>query len=289
VFSVFSVFSVSSPAVYRTDSQDICGVREGHWVGAASVAAVREPDGDVQQLEHMSGGSGGDMSSPAFDLRRSCVCYRSVRAARRGGRTSPCVCALPSLPFRSSAMSFRDALLKAGKVSKKQAQSASTQARKQRKQQKGHVLEAEAEAKRDVIFEKARAEQAEANRIAAEAKRAERERQELLVRMRNLMRSWERKPDPRRATIAFHFVRSSLSIGRIMVDRSSATELEYGALAIVEHPESGEPHLIARDGVTKLMELVGERLRFYTGPEAPDDELVRPPKRPERLDPRHLS
>ena len=177
-------------------------------------------------------------------------------------------------------MSLRDALLKAGKVSAKAAQEAKTNERKKRKQKKGHVLEAEREAARSELFEKQRAEQAEANRLRAEAARVEREGHERQMRVGNLIRAWERKAPPR-AMRAFHFVRSSGAIGQTTVDRQLGMELEYGSVGIVEHPTTGAPHLVAREGIERLLEFAPECLRFYTGPNGPEDALIRPPLRPD--------
>lgn len=175
-------------------------------------------------------------------------------------------------------MSLRDALLKAGKVSKKQAQQARTTERKKRKQKKGHVLEAEREASRQQLHEQQLAEQAAANRARAKAERQERERHEHAMRIGNLIRAWE-APAPRKAMRAFYYVKRDGRVVRTSVDRQLAMELEYGALAIVEHPATGAPHFVRREGVTRLCEIDDAPIRFYTGPGGPEDELVRPPKR----------
>lgn len=177
-------------------------------------------------------------------------------------------------------MSLRDALLKAGKVSAKAAQEAKTNERKKRKKKKGHVLEAEREAARTELFEQQRAEQAEANRVRAEADRLAREAHERQMRIGNLIRAWERKAPPR-AMRGFCYVRASGHIGQTTVDRKLGMELEYGSVGIVEHPSTGAPHMLSREGIERLLEVAPDCVRFYTGPGGPEDPLIRPPLRPE--------
>ncbi len=177
-------------------------------------------------------------------------------------------------------MSLRDALLKAGKVSKKQAQDARTKERKKRRKKKGHVLEAERESEQRARHQAQRAEQVADNRARAEAERVAREQHEHRMRISNLIRAWETTAAPRAAR-AFHFVRSNGRIGRATVDRRLAMELEFGSVAIVEHPVTGAPHFVRREGIERLRDIDWTPLRFYTGPDGPADECIRPPRRPE--------
>lgn len=179
-------------------------------------------------------------------------------------------------------MSLRDALLKAGKVSKKQAQEAQTAKRKKRKKKKGHVLEAEARDASLARDAERRADQAKENREREEQRRAEREQHERRMRVGNLITAWQRRPNPR-ASRGFHFVRSDGHIGRITVDGRIAAELEYGAAGIVELPDQpDELRIVAAEGIRKLLDLHLPGIRFYVGRDAPDDPLICPPRRPER-------
>lgn len=183
----------------------------------------------------------------------------------------------PSLPHAPAAMSLRDALLKSGKVSKKDAQKAATAARKERKQKGGHRIEAEVSAEQRARDEARRAEQAEANRERARQLEAERQEHERLMRVRNLITAWGRRPSPR-ASRRWHFVRSNGRIGFVVVDRTLAAELEYGGAAIVEVPEHPEDvRVVGAEGVKKLAGLAPEVIRFYVGQGGPSDPLVRPP------------
>ena len=178
-------------------------------------------------------------------------------------------------------MSLRDALLKAGKVSKKQAQVAATEKRKKRKKKKGHRVEAEALRAQEQRHASRMSDQADANRERAEAARLEREAHEARMRLKNVIHTWQRKPG-RRADRAFHFVRSSGAIGVTRIEGAQAWELQFGGLAIVEHPDDGAPRLVARDAVEKILRLKPGALRFYVGEGAPDDPHICPPLRPER-------
>ena len=176
-------------------------------------------------------------------------------------------------------MSLRDALLKAGKVSKAQAQGAKTEQRKKRKDKGGHRLEAAAQEAAIARDAERRAERDARNAAIVEEQRAERARQESRVRVRNLMRSWGRQPDPKGRTL-WHFVRSSGRIGRITVDRRMGAELEYGAAGIVEMPDDASVvRVVAAEGIRKLNEVYPEGIRFYLGDGGPDDPLVCPPRR----------
>lgn len=177
-------------------------------------------------------------------------------------------------------MSLRDALLKAGKVSKKQAQAASTEKRKKRKKKKGHRLEAEALRAQEARHAAREETRATENRALAEQARRAREAHEARMRLKNVIHQWERKPG-QRANRAFHFVRSSGSIGVTRIEGRQAWELQFGALAIVEHPQDASPRLVASDAVEKVIEIAPEALRFYVGAGAPDDPLVHPPLRPD--------
>lgn len=178
-------------------------------------------------------------------------------------------------------MSLRDALLKAGKVSKKHAQQVRTEKRKKRKKQGGgHRVEAQANAEfmaRDLAR---RAEQQTADKARAEAARVERATHERRVRINNLIQAWKRRP-PRNARRPWHFVRSNGRIGRIFVDAELAAALEFGTAGIVEPPENEQaPEIVAGEGVRKLTELHPAGVRFYVGPGAAGDPLTCPPPRP---------
>ena len=178
-------------------------------------------------------------------------------------------------------MSLRDALLKAGKVSKKQAQQARTEKRKKRKKKGGgHRVEAQANAESLARDAERRLEQRAADKARAEETRLEREAQERRMRINNLIQAWKRRPgrNPRRA---WHFVRSNGRIGRIRVDGETAAALEYGTAAIVEPPENeSAPEIVAAEGVRKLIDLHPKGIRFYVGTGAPKDPLTCPPRNP---------
>lgn len=179
-------------------------------------------------------------------------------------------------------MSLRDALLKAGKVSKKDAQQARTEARKKRKKKKGHVIEAE---QRDAAIERDAARRAERdaeNRARAEQERQARVAHERDAQIRNLIQAWTRRPNPK-ARRVWHFVRSNGHIGRTTVDQRIAAELEFGSAAIVELPsDRSEVRIVAVEGVRKLAGLYGEGIRFFLGDGGPSDPLVRPAPYPRR-------
>lgn len=177
-------------------------------------------------------------------------------------------------------MSLRDALLKAGKVSKQQAQEAATASRKKAKQKGGgHAVEAEARAATEAREAERRAAQAAENKAREEARRAEREQHERRVRVGNLIAAWGRRPSPR-ASRPWHFVRSNGRIGRVLVDSQVAYELEFGAVGIVELPNRpDELRIVASEGIRKLLEAGAPVVRFYVGRDAPDDPLVNPPRR----------
>ncbi len=177
-------------------------------------------------------------------------------------------------------MSLRDALLKAGKVSKKQARRAAAEERKKRKKKKGHRLEADRSDAAAARHADRVAIRADENRQRAEADRLRRLEREKALRITNLIRSWSRPVDSDRGR-PFYFVRSSGSIGSVLVDRQTAWALEYGGLGLIEAP--GRParvHLVAEEGVRKLMALDVSGLRFYVGRDAPDDPLIAPALRP---------
>ncbi|MCB9519844.1 MAG: DUF2058 family protein [Myxococcales bacterium] len=176
-------------------------------------------------------------------------------------------------------MSLRDALLKAGKVNKGQAQRAAADDRRERRQKGGHAIEAEAQAEQSARDAQRRAEQAEANRARAEAERVAREAAEARMRIANLIRAWTRRPR-RDARHAWHFVRSSGRIGRVLVDRELAAELEYGSVGIVELPDAPDSvRLVAAEGIRKLIEVFPSGVRFYVGRDAPADSMICPPPR----------
>ncbi len=174
-------------------------------------------------------------------------------------------------------MSLRDALLKAGKVSKKDAQKAATDQRRRRKKQKGHRPDADRQAESEKRREARRAKQREADRArAAEARRVF-EAHERAVRARNIIQGWRREPGRRRGA-PWHFVRSDGHIGVLDLDAELAQEIQYGAAGIIEMP--GDPELVVvvrREGIVKLLEFVPEIVKFYLGVSAPDDDLVNPP------------
>ena len=176
-------------------------------------------------------------------------------------------------------MSLRDALLKAGKISKKQARHAETETRKSRKKRKGHLVEQDREAAQLARHEERQAKQRAADLERARIAKEEHEAHERQVRIKNLIYRWKRYP-ARRTSNEFWFVRSDGFIGLMMVDRQSAAELEFGQAGIVEPP--GNPTgvlVVKREGVQKLLEIAPEVVRFYVGEGAPvDDETVCPPR-----------
>lgn len=176
-------------------------------------------------------------------------------------------------------MSLRDALLKAGKVTRQQVQGAAADSRKERKQKGGgHRIEAEA---REVALARdaeRKAQQAEENRARAARLEAERQEHERLMRIGNLIAAWSRRSSPRAAR-RWHFVRSNGHIGFVVVDRNLAAELEYGAAGIVELPDRPDAvRVVAGDAVRKLADLHPGGIRFFLGAGGPDDPLVRPPR-----------
>ncbi len=179
-------------------------------------------------------------------------------------------------------MSLRDALLKAGKVSKKDAQSVSTETRKKRKKKGGHRLEQEAVAQSIAISEAAKEARDAENRAHVERQRLERKQQERAMQVRNLIQAWTRRSG-RRANHVWHFVRSNGHVGRIMVDNEVAAELEFGTAGIIEMPDDpSSVRVLSRDGIRKLAGIYAEGVRFFVGEGGPSDPLVRPDARPER-------
>ena len=178
-------------------------------------------------------------------------------------------------------MSLRDALLKAGKVNKKQAQQARTEKRKTRKRKGGHRIEAEHTAESVAREGERREIQAAENKARTEEKRLERLRQERLMQIGNLIRAWRRRPT-RNARRAWHFVRSSGEIGLVFVDAEIAAELEFGAAGIVTLPENeAAVEIVGAEGLRKLVDIYRPGIRFYVGAGAStDDPLTCPPPRP---------
>lgn len=173
-------------------------------------------------------------------------------------------------------MSLRDALLKAGKVSKQDARKAATEERKKRKRKKGHRIEAEKEAEKQRRHEERLAQQREEDRKRAEREKAEREAQERKVRVKNLSTQWRRTPG-NRDNIRWHFVRSNGSIGFLQVDSRLAAELEHGSAAIIEVPIDDVVRIVSQDGVDAILETMPQCVRFYVGRGAPEDEIICPP------------
>jgi hypothetical protein len=175
-------------------------------------------------------------------------------------------------------MSLRDALLKAGKVDKKQAQQARTENRKKRKKKGGHRIESEQQVDSLAREAERRELQSAENRARTEAERVKREREERLMQIVNLIRAWRRRPS-RNARRAWHFVRSSGHVGLVVVDAEIAAELEFGSAGIVELPENeGAVEIVGAEGLRKLTELHGPSIRFYVGVgAAADDPLTCPP------------
>lgn len=179
-------------------------------------------------------------------------------------------------------MSLRDALLKAGKVSKQQAQEARTKKRKKRKKKGGgHRVEADQQAESLARDAERREALASDNRARAEEAQRERERQERLMQIGNLIRAWRRRPK-RTASRRWHFVRSSGQIGLITVDSQIAAELEFGSAGIVELPENEQAvEVVASEGLRKLVDIHRPGIRFYVGAgAATDDPLTCPPPQP---------
>ncbi len=176
-------------------------------------------------------------------------------------------------------MSLRDALLKAGKIDKKQAQKARTEKRKKRKKKGGHRLEAEQNAQLLAKDATRRDEQSAQNRALAEKARVARETAEREMRIGNLIQAWRLRSNPK-AQRRFHFVRSDGHIGLITVDARVGAEIEFGSAGIIESPSDLlEVHVLAAEGLRKLAEIHPSSVRFYVGTGAPDDPLICPPPR----------
>ncbi|MFT6395697.1 MAG: hypothetical protein ACJAYU_000439 [Bradymonadia bacterium] len=177
-------------------------------------------------------------------------------------------------------MSLRDALLKAGKIDKKQAQKARTDKRKKRKRDGGHRVEAEQNAQQLASEATRREEQTADNLGRAERARIAREQAEREMRIGNLIQAWQRRSNPK-AKRRFHFVRVDGHIGFITVDSEIGAELEFGAAGIVVSPSNpSQAHVLASEGLRKLAEVDPTAVRFYLGPGAPDDPLTCPPPPP---------
>ncbi len=163
---------------------------------------------------------------------------------------------------------LRDKLLKVGLVDKKRKQEAENQARRERKQ-KGAVEQAQEEQARRQEYEARLLAEAEERRRLEADRGAERARDELHNRIRNIVDRWEmrkHKPGPQR----FYFLRRAGRIGRLHVSAELAEQLGRGAVAIVERPpESGaapdsEIHvLLPWEAAERILELDETAVRFW--------------------------
>lgn len=174
-------------------------------------------------------------------------------------------------------MSLRDALLRAGKVSKKDAQKVATEQRRKRKRKKGHRIDAKRKSDSNRRHKERLEKQQKADRLrVAKAKEAF-DAHERIVRAKNIIKGWKQEPGTRRG-VYWHFVRSDGYIGTLNLDAELALSLQYGAAGIVEYPDDPANIIVVRrEGVVKLLEFSPSIVKFYLGINAPTDPLVNPP------------
>lgn len=161
--------------------------------------------------------------------------------------------------------SLRDALLKKGLVSKKEAQRVERELKEQRRVEQGHrrrLSEVEAEEQRR------RAEEEAAALARKRAERAEREAAraavELSLRIRNLINGNRLRPG--RGQPFWHKAIDGKTVVRIEVSSGTAFELRAGGMAIaaLDHGGFVEYVVIPRKAALQLEELAPERLVCWT-------------------------
>lgn len=180
-------------------------------------------------------------------------------------------------------MSFKDAFLAKGLVSKKDVRRVNDESRRQRKesknkQRKKRALEAEAEAESARAQEKALRERGEARR-QREAETTERER---VPRVRQIIVS--NRVGSRGPYGFFHRAWESARILRINVSEEVAKQLRLGELGVVALDQDTYV-VVGKRAIAKLEELDPGRIVFWvepsTGPTGPADALLSPGQNPE--------
>lgn len=172
---------------------------------------------------------------------------------------------------------LRDKLLKAGKVNKKQARQVEHNARQQRRSGQGPdpaQQAAEAEQRRQALYEEKLREQRERDRALEQARRAEREAHEQRLRVRYIADHYglRLRPGKRR----WFFMGRDQRIHHLDVTPEEALNLEYGRHAVVERPDELDPDsfaVVPRETADLIWSIDDAYVRFYNR-----NEQERPPR-----------
>ena len=166
---------------------------------------------------------------------------------------------------------FKDQLLKAGLVSKKDVRRSTAEKRSELKTKGKQASDAaaEAEARRKALYEERLAQQKARDTEAEAARAAERGRKEADNRVRDLIRA--HAVHVRGGERRFYFVCRDDVIRNLSVPDPIGQRLETGGLAIVEDPSRRAPsyRLVPGDVAASVAESYPDSIRFWNRPQRP--------------------